>query len=201
LDQKQQPVGIGVAGEIYIGGDGVGRGYLNQPELTAERFIPHPYSGAAGARLYRTGEVGRYLRDGNIEYLGRHGKVERGALPAPDALSEENVPRVLPRTEVERNIAAVWQEVLGLESVGIFDNFFDVGGHSLLMVQVHDQLRERFKFEISLVDLFEYPSISSLGEHLSRQKNVTPIQDENLVLANKLREGRNRRRQQRATRA
>jgi acyl carrier protein len=288
LDQKQQPLGIGVAGEIYIGGDGVGRGYLNQPELTAERFIPHPYSGEAGARLYRTGDVGRYLRDGNIEHLGRledqvklrglrielgeievvlshhpavrqaavtvredqpgdkrltgyivaeaearpsikelrhflrqklpdhmiptafmmleslplnsHGKVERGALPAPDGLSELDAPYVVPRTEAEHNVARVWQEVLGLESVGIFDNFFDLGGHSLLMIQVHNQLRERFKFEVSLVELFEYPSINSLAEHLSRQKNVTPMQDENLVLANKLREGRKRLRQ-RATKA
>ena len=75
-------------------------------------------------------------------------------------------------------------------AIGIHDNFFDLGGHSLLIVQVHDKLRERFKFEVSLVDLFEYPSINSLAEHLSRQKNVTPIQDENLVLATKLREGK-----------
>ena len=201
LDQKQQPVGIGVAGEIYVGGDGVGRGYLNRPELTAERFIPHPYSGEEGARLYRTGDVGRYLRDGNIEYLGRHGKVDRSALPTPDALSELDAPLVLPRTETERNIAAVWREVLGLESVGIFDNFFDLGGHSLLMVQVHGKLCEKFKFEVSMVELFEHPSINSLVEHLSRQKNVTPMQDENLVLDNKLREGRNRLSKQRATRA
>ena len=71
LDQRQQPVGIGIAGEICIGGDGVGRGYLQQPALTAERFIPHPYSAEAGARLYRTGDVGRYLSNGNIEHLGR----------------------------------------------------------------------------------------------------------------------------------
>jgi acyl carrier protein len=203
LDQKQQPVGIGVAGEIYIGGDGLGRGYLNQPELTAERFIPHPYSSEDSARLYRTGDAGRYFRDGNIEHLGRledRGKVER-ALPAPDGLADRDAPYVVPRTEAERNIAAVWQEVLGVESVGVFDNFFDLGGHSLLMVQVHDKLCEKFKFEVSMVELFEYPSINSLVEHLSREKNVTPIQDENLVLANKLREGRNRLSKQRATRA
>ena len=129
--------------------------------------------------------------------LNSHGKVERGALPAPDGL---DAPYVVPRTEAEHNIARVWQEVLGLESVGIFDNFFDLGGHSLLMIQVHNQLRERFKFDVSLVELFEYPSINSLAEHLSRQKNVTPLPDENLVLANKLREGRNRLRQ-RATKA
>ena len=133
--------------------------------------------------------------------LNSHGKVERSALPVPDGLFELDAPYVVPRTEAERNIARVWQEVLGLESVGIFDNFFDLGGHSLLMIQVHNQLRERFKFEVSLVELFEYPSINSLAEHLSRQKDVTSIQDENLVLANKLREGRNRLRQQRATKA
>jgi acyl carrier protein len=289
LDQRQQAVGIGIPGEIYIGGEGVGRGYWQQPGLTAERFLPHPYSAEAGARLYRTGDVGRYLKDGNIKHLGRlddqvklrgfrielgeieavlsqhpavlqallmvredqpgdkrlacyivaepetqpdikelrqflrnklpdhmiptafvmleslpvnsHGKVERSALPAPDGLRPElDAPYVVPRTEAERNIAEIWQEVLRLEAVGIFDNFFDLGGHSLLMIQVHDKLRERFKFEVSMVELFEYPSINTLAEHLSRQ-HVTPIQDENLVLASKLREGRNRLRHQRATRA
>jgi acyl carrier protein len=263
---------------------------LRAPELTAERFIPHPYSATEGARLYRTGDVARYLSDGNIEHLGRlddqvklrgyrielgeieavvsehptvrqavvtvredqpgdkrlvtyivaetnpppgtkelrefirnklpdymiptafvmleslplnsHGKVDRGALPAPDGLRPElDTSYVVPRTEAERNIAEVWQEVLRLESVGIFDNFFDLGGHSLLMIQIHDKLREKFKFEVSMVELFEYPSINSLAEHLNRQKNVTSLQDENLVLAAKLREGRNRLRQQRATRA
>jgi amino acid adenylation domain-containing protein/non-ribosomal peptide synthase protein (TIGR01720 family) len=290
LDQRQQPVGIEIAGEICLGGEGVGRGYLRAPELTAERFIPHPYSATEGARLYRTGDVARYLSDGNIEHLGRlddqvklrgyrielgeieavvsehptvrqavvtvredqpgdkrlvtyivaetnpppgtkelrefirnklpdymiptafvmleslplnsHGKVDRGALPAPDGLRPElDTSYVVPRTEAERNIAEVWQEVLRLESVGIFDNFFDLGGHSLLMIQIHDKLREKFKFEVSMVELFEYPSINSLAEHLNRQKNVTSLQDENLVLAAKLREGRNRLRQQRATRA
>ncbi|HEY0375499.1 MAG TPA: amino acid adenylation domain-containing protein, partial [Pyrinomonadaceae bacterium] len=71
LDGRQQPVPIGVAGEIYVGGEGLARGYLNRPELTAERFIPHPFSREAGARLYRTGDVGRYLATGEIEYLGR----------------------------------------------------------------------------------------------------------------------------------
>ena len=71
LDKYEQPVGIGIAGEIFIGGIAVGRGYLQRPELTAERFTPDPFSGEEGARLYRTGDLGRYLADGSIEYLGR----------------------------------------------------------------------------------------------------------------------------------
>jgi amino acid adenylation domain-containing protein len=71
LDERMEPVAMGVRGELYIGGRGVGRGYLNQPELTAERFLPHPFSREAGERLYRTGDLARYMPDGNIEYLGR----------------------------------------------------------------------------------------------------------------------------------
>ena len=71
LDQHLQPVPIGIPGELYVGGAGLTRGYLNRPELTAERFIPHPFSHEPGARLYKTGDVVRYRPDGNIEYLGR----------------------------------------------------------------------------------------------------------------------------------
>src|SRR6185436_7104675 len=71
LDERLRPAPVGVAGELYIGGAGVGRGYLHQPKLTAESFMPHPFSKEAGARLYRTGDVGRYLSDGTIEFVGR----------------------------------------------------------------------------------------------------------------------------------
>src|SRR5262249_61289828 len=71
LDPHLQPVPIGIPGELYVGGAGLTRGYLNRPELTAERFIPHPFSHAPGARLYKTGDLVRYRPDGNLEYLGR----------------------------------------------------------------------------------------------------------------------------------
>jgi acyl-CoA synthetase (AMP-forming)/AMP-acid ligase II/acyl carrier protein len=71
LDRHQQVVPVGISGEIYIGGEGLARGYLNRPDLTADHFIPHPFSEEPGARLYRTGDIGRYLNDGEIEYLGR----------------------------------------------------------------------------------------------------------------------------------
>src|SRR5262249_26783196 len=71
LDQMLNPLPVGVRGELYIGGAGLARGYVRQPELTAQRFIPNPYSPTAGARLYRTGDVGRLLPDGNIEFVGR----------------------------------------------------------------------------------------------------------------------------------
>src|SRR3569832_186446 len=71
LDRYLHPVGVGVAGELYIGGHGLARGYLNRPDLTREKFIPNPFNNDPGSRLYKTGDLARYLPDGNIEYLGR----------------------------------------------------------------------------------------------------------------------------------
>jgi hypothetical protein len=253
LDGRQQVVPVGVAGEIYIGGEGLARGYLNRPELTAERFIAHPYSLEEGARLYRTGDRGRYLGDGRIEFLGRvdqqvkvrgyrielgeieaalgqyrevseavvvarqdapgetrlvaylvvnqegaartnevrsflrtrlpeymipsafvlldelpltpNGKVDRAALPAPETGKMEDTKiYVAPRNELEQMIMEIWREVLNVEAIGINDNFFDLGGHSLLIAKAHACLQDALKIEFSMVGMFEHPTISSLAE-------------------------------------
>jgi len=272
LDNQMQPVPVGVAGELYISGAGLARGYLNHPELTAERFISNPFSKLKlentgessshpnNSHLYKTGDLARYLPSGEIEYLGRidqqvkirgfrielgeieavlgqhpslrevvviaqedvsgnqclvayvvlnqintpasaelrqflkqklpeymipsafvllealpltpNGKVDRRALPTPEKLRPDlEAAYVEPQTEIERLIAAVLQEKLQIVKVGIYDNFFDLGGHSLLLVQIHSKLQEILEQEISIIDLFQYPSISSLAKYLSQDKN------------------------------
>lgn len=363
LDAQLQPLPIGVPGELYIGGAGLARGYLNRPELTSDRFIPNPFSNKSGSRLYKTGDLARYLPDGNIEFLGRidhqvkirgfrielgeieavlsqhpdvqeslvinredasgnqrlvayiisnlrpervpyqspclaefggsravqlrtedisiggvcivgvpdayqsgqpvrlylrlpdlseeqwlqgkivwrqgqqcgiqfaltrteqvlvqqsieylmetqgflkvlqrtavgslrnflkqklpdymmpssfvflnnlpltpNGKVDRKALPAPDAINPQlETTYVAPQTEIEQAIATVWQQVLDLEKVGVDDNFFDLGGHSLMMAQAHSLLGEVVDREVSIIEMFKYPTISSLAKYLSEQ--------------------------------
>jgi amino acid adenylation domain-containing protein len=263
LDSNLQPVPIGVAGEIYIGGDGLARGYLNRPDLTAQSFIPHPFSERAGARLYRSGDLARYLPDGQIEFVGRvdeqvkirgfrielgeveaalleqpavrealvmaredvpgdrrlvayvvpeeeaapkttelraalgerlpgymipssfvllealplspNGKVDRRALPAPEGYQAElEATYIAPRSEIESTIAGIWQEALHLKKVGVHDNFFSLGGHSVLMAQVHTRLREVFKKELSMIDLFKYPTIDALAKYLNEEADEQP---------------------------
>ncbi len=263
LDQHFTPVPIGVPGQLYISGVGLAQGYLNQPQQTAERFVPHPFPHDGEARLYKTGDSARYLPDGNVEFLGRtdhqvkirgfrvelgeieavlkqheavretvvlvredepgqerlvayvvfhgknastvselrsflkeklpeymlpaafvlldglpltpNGKVDRKALPAPEDIRPElEAAHVAPRTEVEQNIAAVWQEALHIEKVGVHDNFFDLGGHSLLIVKVHNKLREAMNKELSIIDMFRYPTVSSLANYLGGELNGRP---------------------------
>ena len=271
LDPQLRPVPIGVAGELFIGGDGLTRGYLHLPKLTAEKMVPSPFDEKGGARLYRTGDVARFLPDGNIEFLGRidhqvkvrghrielgeievalvqheavevcvvlaredvpgdnrlvayivpdttmlaptvselrdflrdrlpdymipsslvvlealpltpNGKIDRRALPTPDgARPTLEAPFVAPRNDLERSIASVWQEVLNVSKVGIHDNFFDLGGHSMSLVQIHGKLRARLKRELSVVEMFRYPTINALAKHLKQ-----PAQPASSARADKL---------------
>ena len=228
LDEEGEPVPVGVAGELYIGGAGVARGYWNRPKLTAERFVADPYVGDGKARMYRTGDLGRWLEDGNIEFMGLddfqvkirgyrielgeiearlaehegvkeavvvareeegdkrlvayytteaseeagaeqlrahvsaklpeymvpaayvrleklpltpNGKLDRKALPKPEEDAYAMRRYEEPEGEVERAIAAVWQEVLKVERVGRHDDFFVLGGHSLMAMQVIARIR------------------------------------------------------------
>ncbi len=173
LDSWMQPVPIGVFGELYIGGDGLARGYKGLPSRTADRFVPNPF---APGRLFRTGDVVRYLPDGNVEFQGRrdelerlpltpNGKVDRKALPAPDftAVSLEDLATL---NEVETVLAEIWAQLLRGERVGVHDNFFARGGHSLLAMQLIARLRHRFSIDISLRNLFDAPTLEAFADHV-----------------------------------
>jgi amino acid adenylation domain-containing protein/thioester reductase-like protein len=240
----------GQPGEVYIGGDGLARGYLNQPEMTSAKFVPDPFSSTPGARLYRTGDLARMLPDGNIQYMGRvdhqvkirgyrielgdieaaliqypdvrevavivredstgdkrlvayivskthtdlgvqlrgylkeklpeymvpanfvmmdampltpNGKIDRRVLPAPSQArpSLEQI-FVAPRNATEQKLAAIWSQILDIQLIGIHDNFFDLGGHSLLVAKMMIQLEEAFGLKLSLDSLFELPTIAGL---------------------------------------
>ncbi len=258
LDKNLQPVPIGVPGELHIGGVGLARGYLNRPELTQEKFISNPFQEVGGSKLYKTGDLARYLANGNIEYLGRidnqvkirgfrielgeveaalsqhgdvqtccviareeipgnkrlvayvvphpqatpttselrqflshklpgymvpaafvmleslpltpNGKVDRRALPDPD-LHQELSDYVMPNTEVEKIIAGIWQKALEVEKVGVYNNFFELGGHSLLLVQINQELQEKYGLQLSIVDMFNYPNIHTLSQYLNTKFN------------------------------
>jgi len=261
LDRHREPVPLGVAGELYIGGAGVATGYRNRPELTRERFVPDPFAPAtghegeepAGARMYRTGDRVRQRADGAIEHLGRlddqiklrgfriepgeieavlckhpqvrdaavtarehtpgdlrlcayvvaegppvvaelrraleaglpahmipsafvfleqlprtpNGKLDRRALPAPSqAPREAAAEAVSPTTPFERQLAAIWTEVLGTTRIGVTDDFFELGGHSLLAMRVLARVRDAFKLDPSLQSFFRAPTIRALAQHL-----------------------------------
>jgi amino acid adenylation domain-containing protein/FkbM family methyltransferase len=261
LDEQQRLVPQGVRGELYIGGVAVGRGYLNQAELTAGRFLPDPFSVEAGARMYRTGDEVWQEEDGTIQYLGRvdqqvklrgqrielgeieaalrqerevreavvvlrdgpadgekrlvgyivrqredesgakereavrigelrerlrerlpeymvpavllelaelpltpSGKVDRKALPEPDgARPELKAEYVEPQTEIEKVLEGIWRRVLGVERVGMHDNFFDLGVDSLLATQLVAQVNSSFQLELPLRASFDNPTIRAMA--------------------------------------
>lgn len=257
LDAFLQPVPIGVYGELYLGGTGSARGYLRRADLTAERFLPHPFSSEPGARLYKTGDLARYLPDGNLEFLERvdhqvklrgfrielgeiemvlaahpdvreavviaredkaegrilvayvtakanahltpailrqvleerlpdymlpaffvtlatmplnsSGKLDRRALPAPElqhtALTSAFVP---PRSVTEQILSEIWSELLGIEPVGIRDDFFHLGGHSLLTLRLVTHIEARFGQRLPLSAIFQGRTIESLAQLLDQ---------------------------------
>jgi len=282
LGNGDEPLPVGVAGELLIGGEGVVRGYFERPELTAERFIPDPFSDREGARLYRTGDLARWAEDGTIDFLGRldhqvkirgyrielgeiearlsaieslreavviaredtpgdlrlvayliaekegvaddvlrtalrehlpefmlpsafvfldrypqtpNGKIDRKALPAPNEVRATTQAEYKPPSnELESMIASVWTDVLHLEQVGVDDNFFDLGGHSLLVVQAHRKLREQAPQPISLTDLYRYPTIRGLAGRLSSDKPDGEAVKQSSARGEKRRQAMNRRR-------
>lgn len=265
LDNELKPNAIGVPGEIFVGGEGLARGYLNQPGMTAERFIPDPF--AVGRCLFRTGDVGRYLADGNIEYRGRRdhqvklrgmrielgeieaalkthvriseavvvlrqlkdqkeddkhliaylavagealapaelrsylrgklpefmvpslfitlermpltasGKINRQALPEPDRVDSLQQ-FVAPRTQTEEMLANIWAAELKLDVLGINDDFFTLGGHSLLLARIGARIGEAFKINLSLRTLFEAATVAELAEQVEQARRSHAAESE-----------------------
>ena len=251
LDANLSPTPVGVPGELYLGGDGLARGYLQREDLTRERFIPSPF--ATGERLYRTGDLARWLPDGTLDWIGRvdhqvkvrgfriepgeieaaiarhssvrevvvvaredvpgdrrlvayyvspdaspalveqlrslirsdlpeymmpsrfvgldalpltaNGKVDRKALPAPDSDGEAlHTTATAPRTDTERMVMDVFREVIGRSDFGVFDSFFDLGGHSLMAARLMTRLRASSGVDLPLRNLFERPTVAALAE-------------------------------------
>lgn len=259
LDAHRQPLPIGVPGELWIGGDGVARGYWKRPELTNEKFAPNPF--LAGHRMYRTGDLVKWRPDGAIDFLGRidhqvklrghrielgeiesalmqhsavrqavvvlrtdnpddprlvgyvvpadgetpapdalrdflkqklpeymipsvfvplpalpltpNGKVDRKQLPAPTQAS--GGPRegfVAPAGSVEQAVAAIWKDILHTDPIGVDDNFFDFGGHSLQVVQVQNRLREALNIDVPVLKLFQFPTVRTLAKFIAEQQSA-----------------------------
>lgn len=253
LDDFGQPAPPGVAGELFIGGLGVGRGYHRRPALTAERFVPDPFSGLSGARLYRTGDTVRWRPDGTLEFVGRrdhqvkvrgyrielpeieaalvshpavreaavvvtgrsavdrallayvgtsgraldegelraflgdrlprfmvpnavvvldalprlpNGKLDRKALLDEQPARSSHAEHVAPRTPTEQTLAAIWAEVLHVDEVGVNDDFFELGGQSLLALQVIARVRDAFGGEIPLAVVFEKRTLGAVAAEI-----------------------------------
>jgi acyl-coenzyme A synthetase/AMP-(fatty) acid ligase/acyl carrier protein len=272
LDSGLQPVAAGAPGDLYIGGDGVVRGYWQRPDLTAEKFLGDPFR--PGNRMYRTGDIARFLPDGSLEFLGRadfqlklrgfrieigeieaalenqagvgqaavvarefksrsqtqtqtqtedkrlvayvvpksgtelevadlraalaatlpeymvpsnfvfldsfpltaNGKIDRNALPHPSTLENEpSAASEMPRNELEGAIGQAWKDALGVDSVGLDENFFDLGAHSLMVAEVHMQLQQVLGRELSLVDLFQFPTVTALANHLKGEETAPQV--------------------------
>lgn len=274
LDPSLEPVPVGVPGELYLAGRGLARGYLNSPDLTADRFIPHRFGAEPGERLYRTGDRARYRTDGNIELLGRvdqqvkirgfrlepgeieatlkqhasvreavvvaraiqreyggadagfdtadtqlvayvvphhretfsrhtlreflserlpaymlptrivildalptnaNGKLDPSALPDPGPAAERPADRLPPETDAERAIAAIWRDVLRLDGVSANDNFFDVGGNSLSMLDVQRRIEKLFGQTLPVLAMFKHPTVESMACYLTAWREESKV--------------------------
>jgi amino acid adenylation domain-containing protein len=262
LDRRMQPVPAGVPGEICVGGAGLARGYLHRPDLTAERFVPDPFAGRPGARLYKSGDLARRRPAPgpmDLEYLGRidhqvkvrgfrielgeieaalgshpavreavvlaqsepagtrlvaylvphgaaptsaelredlgtklpdymvpasfvflpalpltaTGKVDRRALTALGQERTEEEP-ALPRNATEETLAAIWRDLLGIETVGVHDDFFELGGHSLLETRLVSRIRDRFGVELTLAQVFSAPTVAGLAAAIESAGGALP---------------------------
>ncbi len=172
LDPHCQPVAVGVAGEIFIGGAGVGRGYLNRPELTAARFLPDLLTDNPGARAYRSGDLGRWRADGTIELLGRSDvrvRSDRQVLPSPDGTTCARSGYAAPQGRIEEQLAQIWCEVLRMDRVGREDNFFELGGHSLLGMKLIAEITRAFAIQAPVNSIFQHPTIQEMAQLIGRQ--------------------------------
>lgn len=269
LNRRLQPVPVGVPGELYIAGSGLAKGYLNRPELNAERFIPHPFSDLPQEKMYKTGDLARFAPDGTIEFLGRadhqikirghrvepdeiaailkghqlveeaivivrqnenegvsqnsliayvsgqdlsetgklrdflrtklpdymvpaaiiplpefprlpNGKINRKTLPAPAATHFTRTTEfVAPSSELECQLAEVWQEVLQQDRISVHANFFDIGGDSILSIQIVAKARQA-GIQLAANQLFEHQTISTLARSMeasdpNRQSSLVPL--------------------------
>ncbi|MEU8545998.1 amino acid adenylation domain-containing protein [Streptomyces roseoverticillatus] len=258
LDERLRPVPVGVPGELYVAGRGVGRGYVSDPVRTAAVFVADPYAPAPGERMYRTGDQVRWRADGQLEFLGRrdfqikvrghrvelgeieaalrgapgvtgavaslvqdpagrpqlcgyvtggtdpaavrahvaghlpgymvpavvtvlpvlpltaHGKTDRKALPAPDLTAVTATASRPPRTPAEEMLCGLFAEVLGLDTVGAEDGFFDLGGHSLLATRLASRVRTAFGAELPIRDVFEAPTPAGLALRLDAAGAARP---------------------------
>ncbi|MDC1162579.1 AMP-binding protein, partial [Tenacibaculum sp.] len=267
LDDHLNLVPQGVIGELCVGGSGVARGYLNREELTKEKFISNPFEEEASSRLYKSGDLGRWLADGTIEYIGRkddqvkirgyrielgeienvllsiatvshccvlakedingnkrlvgyvvseetfdkddlqkelkvslpdymvpmlwvemeempltsNGKLDRKSLPDPEGSDLSTKEYIGPRNETEAQLVAIWEELLGLDKIGIYDNFFELGGHSLLVTQLISRL-QKIDLHIGVKDIFSSPSIAAISEKLSSSGSIYEVPANGITL-------------------
>ena len=259
LNENRQLAGIGELGEIYVRTAYLSQGYMGESEFTDKRFMLNPFTNELGDRLYQTGDLARYLPNGNIEFVGRidnqvkirgfrielgeieavlgeypevkeavviarednpgdkrlvaytvtgdrvssasdlrsflktklpdymvpsafvslenvpltpNGKIDRRALPAPDISTASEVGFIAPRDDLELRLKEIWQKVLGVTSIGVKDNFFDLGGHSLIAVRLFAEIEKAFGKNLPLATLFQAPTIEQLA-HICRDKGWT----------------------------